>query len=77
MAAARPATRAYLHALFGRSQNDHEARDATEQLLAKLDAGDERDEDSIAALRTALGGVLHRLHKELVGRVAYAERQRA
>ncbi|KAI3625147.1 hypothetical protein CBS9595_000508 [Malassezia furfur] len=59
MAAARPATQAYLCALLGRSHADPGVREPVQQILEQLEQAPESDERAMDTLRSTLGDAIH------------------
>ncbi|WFC94667.1 hypothetical protein MBRA1_001301 [Malassezia brasiliensis] len=59
MAAARPATQAYLCALLGRSHADPGVQEPVKQILEQLEQAPESDERAMDTLRSTLGDAIH------------------
>lgn len=71
--AERSATHAYLHTLLGPAHQQG-VTDAVTSLVHKLDAGDERDDEFITGVRTALADALGAVQaRALVRGVTYPE----
>ena len=75
MAAARPATQAYLCALLGRPHTDPGVREPVQQILEQLEHAPESDERAMDTLRSTLGDTIRTAQGRTMVRRARAHRR--